>query len=107
MRLSIAGIFVVFLAFVSFAQSGATVVGTVRQDDRPEPEAVVGLRSKSDSKREFLTTADKDGNFRFENVPPGEYTITSAGKANSGRPIGVIAKDEIRLIDGEVRQVDL
>ena len=107
MRLSIAGIFVVFLAFVSFAQSGATVVGTVRQDDRPEPEAVVGLRSKSDTKREFLTTADKDGNFRFENVPPGEYTITSAGKANSGRPIGVIAKDEIRLTDGEVQQVDL
>ena len=107
MRVFLIGLLICFFVVVGFAQGSATVTGTVKQGDQPESGAIVGIRLKSDPKKEFVTTADKNGNFKFENLPAGNYTISSGGKASSGRQVDVIAKDEIELSVGETRNVDL
>ncbi|MFN0140220.1 MAG: TonB-dependent receptor plug domain-containing protein [Pyrinomonadaceae bacterium] len=98
---------VCFFTIASFAQQAASLSGRVVQDDRAEPNAVVTLTSRRDRKVKFTTVADRDGNYRFENVPPGSYTIYSGGREESVRAIGVSARASINLKSGQDRVVDL
>lgn len=54
------------------AQSGSTLQGRVvlERDDRPVSEAVVTI---IELRRSAMT--DENGNYRFENVPPGNYRV--------------------------------
>lgn len=98
---------VCFFAIASFAQQGASLSGRVVQDERAEPNAVVTLTSRRDRNVKFTTIADRNGNYRFENVPPGSYTIYSGGRKEAVRPIGVSASANINLKSAQNRVVDL
>lgn len=97
------------LLFVSYAfgQFNATLSGRVEQNGSPEGEAAVGLRSRDNEKISFSATADEQGNFRFDNVPPGRYSITSGGNPSAGRAVGVIASEIVSLRPGETRFITL
>ncbi|MEQ1644837.1 MAG: TonB-dependent receptor, partial [Pyrinomonadaceae bacterium] len=69
---------------VSVAQSNATVSGSVGQatppfSDKGVPLApmTVKLTSQDPPQRSFTTTTDPAGNYKFENVPPGNYVISA------------------------------
>ena len=90
-----------------FAQQGATLTGTVRQGDRSEENAIVALTLRKDKSVTFTTTADENGNYRFDNVPPGVYTVSSGGAEDSRRAIGVTASADVNLKRSANRVVDL
>jgi len=96
-----------FLTIGIFAQQGATLTGNVRQDKNPAGNAIVALTLRRDKAVTFTTTADENGNYRFDSVPPGMYTVSSGGKQNSGRAIGVTASADVNLQSGANRLVDL
>ena len=100
-------VFVLVLTVAVFAQQSVTLRGKVVQDKRPESKAVVGLRSKSVASIEFTVTADENGEFVFDNVPPGDYIVSSGGRANSMRAIGVGARESVSLSAGDRRFVTL
>ncbi len=92
---------------VAVCQQFATVTGQVVQDKRPESRAVVRLTSRSDPNTKYETIADENGYFRFENVPPGKFTLYSGGKENSARAIGVSVEVNISVKAGQLRNVFL
>ncbi len=99
--------FICFLSILANAQQGATVFGRVVQGGQPESEALVGLHSRKNPKINYNTKADKDGDFKFENIPSGEYTVSSGGSEDAHRQVGVTADVRIRLRAGENRFVKL
>src|SRR5688572_3613911 len=80
-----------------FAQQGATLVGRVEQNGRPESSALVVLTSTRDGSVSYRTVANENGEFKFENVPPGSYSISSDGYEYARRAAGVRATLEITL----------
>ena len=63
-----------------FPQQGATLVGHAENSGQAERQALVILTSRNDPSVSFRTVADENGNFRFENVPPGRYILSSGGR---------------------------
>ena len=100
-------VLILVLSCAVFAQQTASLRGKVVQDKRPEGKAVVVLRSRSGPTVEFTVTADENGEFVFENIPSGDYTVSSGGRKNSGRAIGVGARESVRLSAGERLSVTL
>ncbi|MBC7796717.1 MAG: TonB-dependent receptor plug domain-containing protein, partial [Pyrinomonadaceae bacterium] len=96
-----------FLIVGAFAQQGATLTGRVAQDDRPESDTIVTLTSRKDKSISFQTRTDANGNYRFVNVPKGSYILSTSGRENSGRAIGVSAAANVDLNDGENQTIDL
>lgn len=106
MRRSLAVLFL-FAAAVFGQQNTAIVSGRVVQGETAEAQAIVHLESLKDAKAKFTVTADVNGIFKFENIPAGEYQISSSGKADSRRAVGVSAVDEFQLRAGDERTVIL
>lgn len=92
-RQAIACIFAIFsIAIMASAQStpskepGATISGKVTIKGQGAPGVIVTLRQndRSSGGREYSGpkgVSDNDGNYRIENVPPGNYRIMPAAKA--------------------------
>ncbi len=94
-----------FLTIGISAQTGATVAGVVRgKPFRDGMKITVFLTLKNDRTKSFEKVADNNGNFRFENIPSGEYSIFAGAEISD-----VILQDEqeIVLVDGQVRNVEL
>lgn len=107
MKLITAILIILCCSIFSLAQQAGTVSGRVVQDSRGESAALIGLYSRKNKTTSYQTTADSEGNFRFENIPPGDYMITSGGSANSGRQVGVTATAYFSLAPGENQIVTL
>lgn len=81
-RILLAGFFICAFAIVAVAQSSSGVTGVVTD---PQGARVVGATvTLTDTKtsKDFTTTTDDNGVYRFEKVPPGEgykITFTQAG----------------------------
>jgi len=104
------GSFIVLFLFVAAVfgqQNAANVSGRVVQGEAAEAQAVVYLLSLKDPNVKFTATADVSGAFKFQNIPPGEYQISSSGKADSRRAVGVSAVDEFKLRAGDEKNVVL
>ena len=76
-------IFLVLILFiypcVAFGQetpsSTGEIYGTVYQSDPEQPVASVQIRIVETNQR---ATTDQNGEFRFRNLPPGQYTLTTS-----------------------------
>lgn len=91
---------------VAFAQTTASLSGKITQNgDVIVTDATVSLVSQSDKNIKFTTATDASGNYRFENVPPGKYTLTASASGN--RAIGVFQQTAVTLAPGENAQVNL
>jgi len=86
-------------------QSTATIVGRVVQGETAAAQAVVHLRSLKDANLKFTVTADGNGGFKFQGIPPGEYEISSQPRL--GGAIAVSAVDEFKLRPGDEKNVIL
>ena len=92
------GVLCIFTTLVLPQQQGATLVGRVEQKGVPVSGATVILTSQSDGVT-YRTVANKSGEFKFENVPPGRYTVTTDGDENAPRS-GAVQLIEITLRAG-------
>lgn len=89
-----------------FAQTAANVSGKITQNgDVIVADATVSLDSQLDPKIKFTVATDDAGNYRFENVPPGKYTLSAA--AEGMREIGVSQQTVITLGAGENAVINL
>jgi vitamin B12 transporter len=95
-----------FLWLSVSAQSGATLTGKVTLTGSPEAEAIVTLVLRKDESIEFTTRADAEGNYRFENIPAGEYVVKSQGR-QTNRAVEVFDAARVTLKKGESAVVDL
>ena len=71
-------IFILFLFFTcasASAQQNATISGKVTASDKPVEAASVALLKIKDSSTVKLEVTDKQGNFQFENIKPGNYLV--------------------------------
>ena len=87
----------------AFAQSGATVSGKVTGDNEPQSGVVVTLASRGETR--FTTTSDENGEFRFENVPSGEY-ILNADVTDVSKTL-LSARVRLNLTNGQTTTNDL
>jgi hypothetical protein len=62
-----------------------TIKGRVIQGSRPQPGLTVELRDEDGKKVIKATKADENGEFKFEDVPPGSYTMFSSKKVDSAK----------------------
>jgi iron complex outermembrane receptor protein len=88
-----------------FSQQNGTVSGrVVRSDGSSAGWAGVEIVSLASPSIKYRVEADVDGNFRFENIPPGHYRAT----ADSGRLSGWLNQEgEFTLVAGQTSQVTL
>lgn len=63
---------VCFLTIGIFAQTGATISGKLIEDSEPIKETIVLQKNNVEIQR---TESDENGNFKFENLPDGKYTL--------------------------------
>lgn len=94
-----------FLAIGIFAQTGATVIGIVKgKPFKDGMKITVFLTSKSNETKSFNKVVDNKGNFRFENIPSGDYSIFAGADISD-----VILQDEqqITLVEGQTKNVQL
>jgi iron complex outermembrane receptor protein len=106
-------IFVLFVSLLSvFAQTGASLSGTVYLDGKPVPEAVVELRPSKEPTKVISTKTDLNGEFRFENLPAETYSIWAEKREPSPKPgldgasLGG-ASGSISLKNGQSKTADL
>jgi hypothetical protein len=91
---------------------GGTIVGTVKIGEIPQGGAAVVMRNADGKEVGATRTAEKDdpkakvkvGDFKFENVPPGAYTVVSA-KQSSSYPFAAVAPAQVEV--GKVTTVKL
>jgi vitamin B12 transporter len=99
----IAAFLLTFLfSLAAFAQTNSTSVsGKITQDagNVVVTNASVSLVSQSDSQLKFTAATDDAGNYRFENVSPGKYTLTAS--ANGARENGVWQQTAVTVSAGE------
>lgn len=108
MKISSSLLLICFLTIGVFAQQDATVFGRVTYFGEPVVEGRVVINSKSDASLRFETTTDANGNYRFENIPTGRYSILAKRKIDietGGKlEVGVSAFD---LNSGEKRSINI
>lgn len=90
-------VFILPLLFLASGVAFANIYGAVRgvvhdPHHRPIQYAMVMLKSKS-SDWSKSTTTDNSGEFQFNGVPLGDYTVTVASKgfAQTGQDVTVIS----------------
>jgi len=85
------------------AVTGSAVIqGTICDSQSlPLPGASVSLQT-SDHAHKFAAQADAQGHYRFQSVPPGQYTLNASLPAYSDNIIGPIV-----VGDGETKTLDL
>jgi iron complex outermembrane receptor protein len=66
-----------FLTISIFAQTGATLEGKITLFGVAVKNTGVQLSQSANKKEVFTTRTDDDGNYRFENVPFGSYSLTT------------------------------
>ncbi len=109
---------VTLLAASIFAQTGAVISGKVsgwHMSNKSNFEnTTVILISGEIGKYEFETKTDKDGNFRFVNIPPGTYTVwANLGEAAVSTPqtgltfLQIEARKEVTVSSGDSVEVNL
>ncbi|HEX9930053.1 MAG TPA: TonB-dependent receptor [Pyrinomonadaceae bacterium] len=93
-------------SLAALAQTTANLSGKITQNnDVIVADATVSLVSQRDKNIKFTTATDSAGNYRFENVPPGKYTLTASATGN--RSIGVYQQTAVTLAAGENAAVNL
>jgi iron complex outermembrane receptor protein len=106
MKLITAFLITFLFSLAAFAQTTANLSGKITQNsDVIVTDATVSLVSQQDKNIKFTTATDSAGNYRFENVPPGKYTL--AASASGNRSIGVYQQTAVTLAAGENAQVNL
>ena len=77
MRIVLAFCLSALLSAAAFAQQTRSTTGSlVGRIEGIEPaNAEVQITRQGDERTKFSTVADKDGNYRIENIPPGKYTV--------------------------------
>ncbi len=92
---------VCFFALAVSAQESASLSGRIIfQDGTNQPPFTVTLTAKVEGGGKFSTTGDSDGNYRFESVPSGKYSIIA--KHDLGG-IFLFAEGELTLSPGQNR----
>jgi iron complex outermembrane receptor protein len=106
MKLITAFLITFLFSLAAFAQTTANLSGKITQNtDVIVTDATVSLISQQDRNIKFTTATDAAGNYRFENVPPGKYTL--AASATGNRSIGVYQQTTVTLAAGENAAVNL
>ncbi|HEX8399109.1 MAG TPA: TonB-dependent receptor plug domain-containing protein, partial [Pyrinomonadaceae bacterium] len=106
MKLITAFLITFLFSLAAFAQTTANLSGKITQNgDVIVTDATVSLISQRDKNIKFTTATDSAGNYRFENVPPGKYTL--AASASGNRSIGVYQQTAVTLAAGENAAVNL
>ncbi len=82
----------------ALAQSGAIVSGKVTSDGQAQENVVVTLASRGETR--FTTTSNETGEFRFENVPAGEY-ILNADVTDVSKTL-LSARTQLNLTSGQI-----
>jgi len=68
-----------------------TIKGRVTQGSRPQPGLPVELRDEDGKKVLKATRADDAGEFRFDDVPPGSYTVVSVKKVDASKGVDKVS----------------
>jgi vitamin B12 transporter len=110
-------IFTCFFAANVLAQEPVKLVGNIQEKKyaaQKKPEIItvsvanVTLTSKKDETVKFTTTTDSSGNYRFENIPAGEYILFASRTVQRTEGVTrVEAKESIKLKKGEQRVKNL
>lgn len=89
-RFSCLFLFILFLSFGIFAQTGAIISGKITYTENKTPLHNVSVQIVQ--LKRTVETAD-DGSYRFENVPPGRYTIlaNTEGFADASKVVVLVA----------------
>lgn len=94
------------LSLAALAQTAASVTGKITQNENTiVTDANVSLVSRRDANIKFTTATDDRGDYRFENVPPGEYTL--AATATGNRQITILQQTILTVSAGETALVNL
>ncbi|MCC6547524.1 carboxypeptidase regulatory-like domain-containing protein [Candidatus Sumerlaeota bacterium] len=79
--------------------NGSTIVGNVIDvDGRPMTQGSIRLSGESGGDAKL----DSEGNFRFEKLAPGDYTVSLRGKTNA-----TIHREQVKLASAEEKQVNI
>lgn len=54
----------------------ALVTGTITLDGKPLDECMISFHPADNTKVPYKAKSDKDGKYKSESLPPGEYTVT-------------------------------
>ncbi len=101
-----------FLTISIWAQTGATLTGTIYLDGKPVSDAVVELRPSKDPTQIIKTRTDTNGVYRFDNLPAETYQIWAEKRTPEPRA-GLVggalggAFDAAKLKSGQTKTVDL
>src|SRR5437660_9862475 len=89
------GLLIVILFLVSFAR-GATVTGTVKGPDGVSFRGAFVQAQNSNTKILISVLTDKDGRYRIENLPAGQYQlqVKAIGYRADPRPGVSLAADQ-------------
>ena len=94
-----------FLTIGVLAQQDTTVTGQLAKEGRIVVNTQIKLISQSDKTREFTTTTDSSGNYRFENVANGNYWIVYRDSNGRQQSQTVNVQDgELFFIDEPIRE---
>ena len=104
MKISLLALFLIFQFTCDIFAQGSEVAGTVKSttDQLGLPGATVMLEKHSETSTETLdgTVTDVEGNFQFENVSPGSYTISVQFIGFARREIDIeVVAEPLRLDD--------
>ncbi|MBC7900690.1 MAG: TonB-dependent receptor, partial [Saprospiraceae bacterium] len=111
MKLAKVLVLVCLLAAGVSAQRTGTLTGNVQETIHVQPNsstklyvsgATVTLISKKDENVKFTAVTDGAGNFRFENIPEGEYSLFGSRIVEKGETASRIeAKENVSLKEGK------
>ncbi|MDQ4120163.1 MAG: TonB-dependent receptor [Acidobacteriota bacterium] len=106
MKIITAFLLTFLFSLAAFAQNTANLSGKITQNGNViVADATVSLFSQVDENIKLTVATDAAGNYRFENVPLGKYTLTAS--ASGTRGISVFGQTAVTLAAGENEQINL
>ncbi len=94
----------IFLAQVSFAFTGASIMGRVVDPDTKEPVADANVVLENGGIQKFYTT-NEQGYYYASNIPAGVYSLTVSLLSKVVKVIDIkVANDESRVVDVQFQQ---